>query len=140
MEVQPEVNYVSRAELIKVVDGDTLRVDIDLGYTIRVRRDIRLSSVDTPEVRGPEREAGKYVAARVAEFLGPTPQLIIQSLRFSTGKYGRSLCRVWADGRCLNDWLLEERLGWPTDPSGRLKRVRLLSTLSLPDPFTRLNF
>ena len=133
MHTQPEVNYVSRAELVKIVDGDTLRLDIDLGYTIRCRRDVRLSGVDTPEVRGSERDAGKYVKKKVEEFFEGHTEVIVHSLNFSTGKYGRNLCEIWVAGNSLNRYLLDELLGWPTDSSGRLTERRDLRRLNLPE-------
>jgi micrococcal nuclease len=133
MPTQPEVNYVSRAELVKIVDGDTLRLDIDLGYTIRCRRDVRLLGVDTPEVRGPEREAGKYVKRKVEEFFQGYTELIVHSLNFSTGKYGRNLCEIWVSGNSLNRYLLDRRLGWPTDSNGLLRESRDLALLDIPE-------
>ena len=133
MTTQPEVNYVSRAELVKIVDGDTLRLDIDLGYTIRCRRDVRLSGVDTPEVRGLEKQAGKYVKRKVEKFLQGRTELIVHSLNFSTGKYGRNLCEIWVAGNSLNSYLLDRRLGWPTDSNGRLRESRDLALLDIPE-------
>lgn len=134
--LQPVLTYVSEAELIKIVDGDTLRVLIDLGYSISVQRDVRLSGVDTPEIRGPERRAGKYVSQRVESWIierGGYKRLLLNSLDYSTGKYGRSLAEVWVGGECLNDYLLDEGLGWPTDSKGRLTKSRDLTELNLPE-------
>ena len=46
--MQPSYRY--RAELDRVVDGDTLDVVIDLGFYIKIKERIRLEGVDTPEL------------------------------------------------------------------------------------------
>ena len=43
--------YQFKAELIKVVDGDTIDADIDLGFDISVHKRIRLAGIDSPESR-----------------------------------------------------------------------------------------
>jgi len=45
-----QLSYRYRAELDRVVDGDTLDVVIDLGFYIRIKERIRLEGVDTPEL------------------------------------------------------------------------------------------
>lgn len=47
-----------RCRVTRVVDGDTLDVVIDLGYHLTAKQRLRLLWVDTPELRGAEREAG----------------------------------------------------------------------------------
>lgn len=44
--------YVYKCEIVKVIDGDTLDVLIDLGFNISVKERVRLLGVDTPEVFG----------------------------------------------------------------------------------------
>lgn len=134
---EPKVTYVNKARVIKVVDGDTLRLDVDVGYTMRCQRDVRLSRVDTPEIRGSESVAGKYVHDRVREFLESSEYVTIESKEYSTGKYGRNLCEVWSDGKCLNQWLLDMRYGWPTGEGGRMEMPRNVEWLDLPDGVKR---
>ena len=44
--------YVYRCEIVKVIDGDTLDVIIDLGFNIKMKERVRLLGIDTPEVFG----------------------------------------------------------------------------------------
>ena len=44
--------YVYKCEIVKVIDGDTLDVLIDLGFNIKMKERVRLLGVDTPEVFG----------------------------------------------------------------------------------------
>ena len=48
-----------RASVSKVIDGDTLDLIIDVGFHMTTKQRVRLLWVDTPEMRGPEREDGK---------------------------------------------------------------------------------
>ena len=54
--------YEYTAKVIKVYDGDTITVDIDLGFGIMLRKQtLRLYGINTPEVRGESKEEGKRV-------------------------------------------------------------------------------
>lgn len=44
--------WTYRARLVRAIDGDTIRVELDLGFDVRVVHDIRVAGVDTPELRG----------------------------------------------------------------------------------------
>ena len=57
--MQPE--YLYRARVINVVDGDTFDAEIDLGFYVKTTQRFRLSRIDTPEVRGKERPKGLLV-------------------------------------------------------------------------------
>ena len=103
-----------RARLTRVVDGDTVRLDLDLGLKIWVLDQIlRLIDIDTPEIRGAERQDGLRSKAFVVERLtglGPD-DLIVETIQDSKGKYGRWLARihyrregVWTD---LNQELID---------------------------------
>lgn len=51
-------NYTRRATVINVVDGDTVDVDIDLGFYTTVRHRIRLLRINCPEKFGSTKEEG----------------------------------------------------------------------------------
>lgn len=52
-EIPTEPAYLYRAVVVRVVDGDTINVDIDLGFYVWIKKQrIRLFGIDTPEVRG----------------------------------------------------------------------------------------
>jgi len=56
--MQPSYRY--RAELDRVVDGDTLDVVIDLGFYIKIKERIRLEGVNTPEIYGVPQDSEEY--------------------------------------------------------------------------------
>ena len=128
----PVVNYIRDAELVRLIDGDTAVLNVDLGFDIWAKKTVRLLGVDTPEVRGVESLAGKYVVRQLEGLLNGQSKMVLDSQQFDSGKFGRCLGRIWLGDTCLNDWLLLNRLSWPTDESGKIVGQRGLEKLDLP--------
>lgn len=103
--------YIYQAQLVKVVDGDTIDVDVDLGFQIRQKIRLRLAGIDTPEVRGAEREAGLKSKDFVQKQLEAAGSIFVETRK--TGKYGRYIAEVFyapannQPERSLNQELLE---------------------------------
>lgn len=80
-------------KLVKVVDGDTVDVDIDLGFGIWIRNErIRMMGIDTPESRTRDREEKKFGLAakeRITELLSVASSLV--TFKDKAGKFGRVL-------------------------------------------------
>jgi micrococcal nuclease len=90
--------YEYKTKLIKVVDGDTVDVDIDLGFGVWLKKErVRIMGIDTPESRTRdkvEKVFGKAASKRLKELLGPNPVLRTQIARDGEdmkGKFGRIL-------------------------------------------------
>ncbi|WP_347852311.1 thermonuclease family protein [Planktomarina sp.] len=90
--------YEYKTKLIKVVDGDTVDVDIDLGFGVWLKNErVRIMGIDTPESRTRdkvEKTFGKAASKRLKELLGKTPVLRTQVARDGEdmkGKFGRIL-------------------------------------------------
>jgi len=90
--------YEYRAHIIKVVDGDTVDVDIDLGFGIVLSNErVRINGIDTPESRTRdkvEKKFGLAAKARLKSLLGKTCILktqINKSGEDMKGKFGRIL-------------------------------------------------
>lgn len=131
----PADNYVRSARLIRVIDGDTLRVEIDQGSRQRFECDLRLRHVDTPEKRGPESPAGRFVHGQVIRWLSERMAfpLAVKTHKWQAGKFGRYLAEVWCGDECLNDWLIDSGYGWPMDERGSVTVPRDIETLSIPE-------
>ena len=83
--------YTYKAELDRVIDGDTIDVNIDLGFDITVHKRIRLAGIDTPESRTrdlEEKKRGLASKARLIELLDKG-NLVVESQEVD--KYGRVL-------------------------------------------------
>lgn len=61
--------YRFKARTVRVVDGDTIDFELDLGFHITKRVRIRLRDFDAPELLGDEKEAGLEMKARVEDIL-----------------------------------------------------------------------
>ncbi len=108
--------YEYRAKIIKIVDGDTVDVDIDLGFGISLNNErTRIMGIDTPESRTRDKVEKKFGLAsknRLKELLGKTTVLKTQINKEGEdmkGKFGRVLGDfVTVDGRMVTDILVEE--------------------------------
>ena len=90
--------YEYRATIVKIIDGDTVDVDIDLGFNVVLKDErVRIAGIDTPESRTRDLEEKKFglaAKARVKELLGKTCVLktqINKSGEDMKGKFGRIL-------------------------------------------------
>jgi micrococcal nuclease len=92
--------YEYAARLVKVVDADTLDLDIDVGFNIHTRQRVRLAGLNAPEKNTPQgQDAIAYVHAWLND-LGP--DLTVRTVLDKREKYGRLLGTVIAKTRNLN--------------------------------------
>ena len=127
-------SYNRIAKLIRVVDGDTIALRIDLGWMTTIVENVRLTGVNTPEMRGTERPAGYFVKEKVQKwFLSRAgAEISIRSDKYKTDGFGRTLATIWCSGECLNRWLLVSRYAWPTNRYGVIDGDRDIARLDLP--------
>lgn len=108
--------YEYRAKIIKIVDGDTVDVDIDLGFGVWLKGErVRIMGIDTPESRTAnevEKLFGLAAKHRLEELLGEYSVLRTQVAKDGTdmkGKFGRILGDFVDDGgRFVSKVLTEE--------------------------------
>lgn len=86
--------YTYRATLARVVDGDTVDLDVDCGFKTWRRDRFRLAGIDCPEMSTPEGKAAYTAAA--AWFVHAGAPFYVQTLRDRQEKYGRYLVWVFA--------------------------------------------
>ena len=104
--------YEYECKIVRVVDGDTIDVDIDLGFNHWIHNErIRLFGVDCPECRSRDKEekaagiaAKKFVTRRLQ--LGGTYTVSTQG----KGKFGRYLGVISDEAGSVNDALIENHL------------------------------
>ena len=102
--------YEYKAFVRKVYDGDTITVDIDLGFEVMLKNQkLRLYGINTPEVRGESRELGIAVRDLVRQRIS-NKWVTLKTHKDKKGKYGRWLGEIYESGaeESLNDWLLNE--------------------------------
>jgi micrococcal nuclease len=107
--------YIYRIKSVgKVVDGDTIDADIDLGFDISLTKRVRLAGVDTPESRTTDVEE-KKLGLDAKEWLKRRLEfakdiLIKTELPDSTEKYGRIIGNLYVNGEevSLNNQMITE--------------------------------
>ena len=101
-----------------VVDGDTVDVDIDLGFDISFSSRVRLAGIDTPESRTTNKaekvlglEAKEYVKSKIKD----AKDVVIKTEKMdSSEKYGRILGWLFLDGSkvSVNEQMIAEGYAW----------------------------
>ena len=123
-------------EIVKVLDGDTIDVLIDLGFDLYKKERVRIAGVDTPEKRTrdlEEKELGIHATNWLKEKLESTlagdDQLFIRTeLVGGTGKYGRLLgwCYIGDSELSLNEQMITEGYAWEYDGGTKQKNFESL--------------
>ena len=116
----------------KVVDGDTIDVDIDLGFNVSFYQRVRLAGIDTPESRTTdkyEKELGLEVKKKLGEYLAGAKDIVIRTEKpDSTEKYGRILGWLYVDGseQSVNHALIAGGYAWEYMGDTKIKDFELL--------------
>jgi len=106
--------YEYGCQVTRVVDGDTIDVDLDLGFDIIYKCRVRLYGIDTPESRTrnkDEKVRGKLAAKFLKDAISNGKNVILQTqLKDSKGKFGRVLASVVVDGININQRMVTNHL------------------------------
>jgi len=94
-----------KAKVVRWVDGDTLLCLIDLGFYTHKEERLRLARIDTPELRGEEKEEGKKVKAIVIERYPVGTELYVESKR--RDRYGRFIAELFHGEENISQWLID---------------------------------
>ena len=115
--------YEYNCKIVRVVDGDTVDVDIDLGFGVWMHKErVRLHGIDTPESRTRDLEEKKYGLLAKEQILFFLPEGSMQTLvtvKDKAGKFGRILGKfkivdpVTAYDTTVNDWMIKEHHAAP---------------------------
>jgi micrococcal nuclease len=109
--------YHYRMKVTKVVDGDTIYGDVDLGFSVvQKKMEFRFAGINTPETRGGTREAGlrskEFVTNKLMD-----KEVIIITKKDGKEKFGRYLAQIYyqdgLDWVCINDELVKLGLAVP---------------------------
>ena len=112
--------YTYNAKVLRVIDGDTLDCEIDLGFFVKIEKRVRLSGIDTAEKNSriiSEREKSAKAKARVKYSIENKTVIVVTELD-RDDKYGRVLGTVYEteldyqNKTSLNDKLISEDLAY----------------------------
>jgi len=106
--------YQYRAKILKVLDGDTVQVDLDLGFNIVLaNQKVRLAGIDTPESRtanAEEKPRGLLSKKKLSEKLPVGSYAMIETMKPDSNddKFGRILgVFITEDGTRVNQWMID---------------------------------
>ena len=105
-------------QVTKIVDGDTIDVDIDLGFSISYSQRLRLAGIDTPESRTKDKfektlglESKEYLKSKLKD----AKDVVVKTEKpDSSEKYGRILGWLYLDGntKSVNEQMIEDGYAW----------------------------
>jgi len=105
-------------KVTNVVDGDTIDVEIDLGFDISFSSRVRLAGIDTPESRTTNKaekvlglESKEYVKSKIKD----AKEVVIKTEKMdSSEKYGRILGWLFLDGSkvSVNEQMIADGYAW----------------------------
>jgi micrococcal nuclease len=119
-------------KVLKVVDGDTIDVDIDLGFDISFTSRVRLAGIDTPESRTSDKDEkvlGLEVKDRLKHLIAEATTVVIRTEKpDSSEKYGRILGWLFLDGaeKSVNEALIADGYAWGYMGDTKVKDFALL--------------
>jgi micrococcal nuclease len=105
-------------KLLAVIDGDTIDVEIDLGFDISITKRVRLAGIDTPESRTSdkyEKSLGLESKALLKQRLTAAETIVIKTEKpDSSEKYGRVLGWLFLDGEetSFNETMIASGYAW----------------------------
>jgi|TARA_B110000908_G_scaffold171988_1_gene236932 micrococcal nuclease len=107
--------YEYRCTVVKIIDGDTVDVDIDLGFGVWLKKErIRLFGIDTPESRTRDLEEKKYglkAKEYLTNMLNDEGGIRLKTRKDKEGKYGRILGELWRStnfaDQSINQYLID---------------------------------
>ena len=106
-------------EIVKIVDGDTVDLVLDLGFSTFVQQRMRLRGIDTPELSSTnesERIIANEAKGYVSVWLINQKKLTVKT--FKDDKYGRIIAEIYGDDSlCLNKILIDNGYAWEYDGS-----------------------
>ena len=105
--------YEYKCKILRVIDGDTVDVDIDLGFGVWMHKErVRLFGIDTPESRTRDKEEKKYGLISkqfVKDNMPVGSSQTLVTIKDATGKFGRILGKFkLSDNKILNEVMIEQ--------------------------------
>ena len=114
--------YRYKVDIVKVIDGDTVDVDIDLGFCMVYKKQrVRLKGIDTPESRTRNLEEKKFGLAAKAylkeQLTGEDAYTHIELVSHDKGKFGRILGELFVGGSScsINQLMIDKHHAVPYD-------------------------
>lgn len=87
--------YIRRAKLVRVIDGDTCEVEIDLGFLLTKRERVRVLGVNCPEMKGATKAAGQAAKEFAVQwFADRSAEFVVRTVKDKEDSFGRFLAEI----------------------------------------------
>ena len=104
--------YEYKCKVTRVVDGDTVDIDIDLGFGVWLHKErVRIYGIDTPESRTRdkiEKRFGLLAKEFVKQFVKGSSVILRTQKYDAKGKFGRILGDIIVDDKSLSETMIQE--------------------------------
>ncbi len=106
--------YTHKGKVVEVYDGDTITIEVDLGFYTKVTEKFRLMYINAPEIRGEQKPQGliskQWLVDKVLN-----KNIIVKTTKDRKEKYGRYLAEIFLlnDTISLNQQMINEGLAIP---------------------------
>lgn len=122
--------------VIEIIDGDTLKVVISLGFDIYLEKLLRLVDINAPEVRSLNEEVKLYglrAKQKLEEYVNVGDgRLIVSTMKPNPNDvFGRVLGSLYKEGQPLtaSEFMLANNYAWVYSPKVKLSDLSLLAPL-----------
>jgi len=102
--------YQYNAKIVRWVDGDTVIVDIDLGFYVTRQERIRLARINAPELNSPvpyQVRKAKSARAKAKKFAPEGSEVILSTSKNDIDRYSRYIGEITLNGKNISDYLIE---------------------------------
>jgi micrococcal nuclease len=103
----PEVFEHYKAKVERVVDGDTLDLNVDLGFSINYHKRVRLYGINAPEMKNDTNNIGHEAKVYLTQLID-NKDVVIKTQKDKTDKYGRYIVIIYLDGENINEKMVED--------------------------------
>lgn len=101
--------YEYKATIRRVIDGDTVDMDVDLGFgTWRANERMRLAIINAPEMKGTERPAGIKSKQHLEALLPLGTEVVIRTEKDKSDSFGRWIAHIFTPTSYINDQMVAD--------------------------------
>ena len=121
-------------KIVKIVDGDTIDIEIDLGFSLTKKERVRLAGIDTPESRTrdlEEKAEGLLATSFLEKQLDEAVDLRVKTEK--DGKYGRMLGWLHDGDKNINKYMVIKGYAWEYDGGKKDKSLDDLKAIRKAD-------
>jgi len=102
--------YQYNAKIVRWIDGDTVILDIDLGFYVTRQERVRLARINAPELNSQvpyQVRRAKSARAKAKKFAPEGSEVILSTSKNDIDRYSRYIGEITLNGKNISDYLIE---------------------------------